>query len=91
MDRLLAYLDRQPSGEVPDIVQVQALLFEFLADRQGLDEGSLLHGKIEHVVWTRPILGFAIRKSRGRPKATYQKRLEYWSVNVESWAVERTG
>jgi hypothetical protein len=91
MDRLLAYLDRLPSGEVPDIAQIQALLSESLSDLQSLHEGSPPHGKIEHVVWTRPILGFAIRKSRGRPKAAYQKRLEYWSVDLESRTIERTG
>jgi hypothetical protein len=87
MNDLRAFLETIAPGTISETTELERLLaasWHELDCREGGMEGCKLHGRMEDVSWTPPVLTFTIERHGGTVNGSSRAELQAWWVDVET-------
>ena len=88
MNKLNEHFASMKMGPVTDTGKLDRLLADCWDDLTGGDEGGMkahkLLGRMEHVIWTPPVLNFVIERHGGTVCGSTRAELQHWAINLDN-------
>lgn len=82
------YLDDLPDGRVDNASELDSLLGRYWNQLDGSKangmEAGKLHGRMENVVWRRPLLTFTVERHGGTVFGSTRAELQNWTIDLST-------
>ena len=87
MKDLIEYFGSMPSGSIQDTSNLEALLANCWHEFTGYDSermtGYKLYGRMEDVIWNKPILSFTIERHGITVVGSSRAEIQKWELNIQ--------